>query len=251
MNARSTCTWSMNTCRQGRALTECLLSVSGRNWVANICISWEHATRSYTLIQKLGCLYMYLSYPLKKGIHNVILHKLYFCLLVLDFHLCFIFCIIPSFYKYVGHHGKRKPSNVNSFTCITLYVKSDTGLKKIGSLFSVKCLDIIIFIPILNMWEKGTEKYFMMALLKYDIQIYWQEAVLISSLPFLYMPLLASFLLVYLIQSFHPIYKAFPNLSYIVLALIFSLSTMISIAWYFFSCSLALVSLAFHKHLYY
>lgn len=76
------------------------------------------------------------------------------------------------------------------------------------------------------MQEKGTEIYFMMAILKYDIQIYWQEAVLISSLSFLYMPPLASFLVVYLIQSFHPIYKAFPNLSYIVLALIFSLSTM-------------------------
>lgn len=93
------------------------------------------------------------------------------------------------------------------------------------------------------MWEKKTEKYLMMKLLKHDIQIYWQEAVLISFLPVFYMPPLASSLLVYLIQYFHPFTQ--PCLIFFLTQFLHSffslnhvfpcLSSLVCIQ-YFFSC---------------
>lgn len=152
--------------------------------------------------------------------------------------------------------GSQQMDVVSSITLCCIF-KSDTGLKT-SSLFSVKGLDmnIFLFYTHFKMWEKETEKYLMMKSLKHNIQIYWQEAVLISFLPVFYMPPLAS-LFVYLIQYFHPLYTASPNLFLYSSCTHFSLSTMyfhVFLLFYVFSISshvsLIPVLEASYKHLY-
>lgn len=141
--------------------------------------------------------------------------------------------------------------DVVSNTTVCCIFKSDTRLKN-SSLFSVKCLDmnVFLFYSHFKMWEKETEKCLMMKLLKHDIQIYWQEAVLISFLPVFYMLPLDFSLFIYLILYFHPIYTALPHLfSYIVLALIFLSQPCISIS--FFSSMYSVFLFMFLLFLYY
>lgn len=147
----------------------------------------------------------------------------------------------------VGHHSKRWSSNVNSlkhFLCAVCLNVTDLE-KKVSSLFSVKCLGMIIFLfYILLKHVRESEKYFMMTTkIWYSNRLTRSWSNLISSFFYIYILPLASSHSVYLIQFFHPIYRALPNLfSYIVLALIFLTQPSTSIVQYFFSICWLLVS---------
>lgn len=70
---------------------------------------------------------------LGKGIYNAIIHKPYFCSLVLDFTLCFIFlCIKCQTFKnkHVTVQKGSQQMDVVSNTTMCCIVKSDTGFKK-------------------------------------------------------------------------------------------------------------------------
>lgn len=121
--------------------------------------------------------------------------------------------------------------------------KCDRLGKKVSNLFSVKWLDMIIFLfYILFKHVRESEKYFMMTTkIWYSNRLTRSCSNLISSFFFFYILPLASSLSVYLIKFFHPIYRALPFFL-CSSCIVFVTQPSTSIVQYFFS-SVFLLSL--------